>query len=234
MRYLLITAIIALCGCSNYQYGIEKKPEVIYSSNETNPTKIIRLTSSNIATVWFTPEGSRTVTNSYNQNHYIINPDQSKIDLPFLEYKRVESRKGEGVFAKVFAVNNGTAWVAIGDRFNGPNYLFYNGHTWAGTYYGTKNVKTSIFIKVFTKDSLIRDADYDVCDPSNVENPAIQIDNSTPAIRFRSKMGTKVYLPLTGEVIVEGPLDRCTELKHKTRDREKYYEYTSIEVKRNQ
>ncbi len=228
MRIAFFAMMLLLSGCAQFVRFEKGNPEVIYTSDAVPPTKILRQTTVHIYRIPWTIEGSRVVDYRFDHHHSIVNPDQTTVDLPFLDSVDALSRSGEGVFSKIFSFNNGNAWVAFGEKI--PVGLLWYDRTsgWHSYNNWLRHATFDVFVKTFTEKSLMSKTVLEVCNPSDTANPTIQFDESVPAIRFRSVEGTKIYLPMTGKIRTEDATTRCSETMRGLRRWKTYYERKSI------
>lgn len=205
-----VAVIFSVAGCSFPAGKKEGKPQVVYNSGGEQPTEIIVNTTVNQVISPITPEGSKVVNGTYDYRYSLRNPDRTTTELPFLNSQE-NLPNGQGYFTKFFRPAGIDGWVACGTDLG--KYRLGYGPGWFE--YGMVNTELTVklFVKSFTKQSLIKEAKLEVCNPANLRNPALQYDESLPAIRYCGKSGTSVYYPLTGAIRNESSSPCCEEIR---------------------
>ena len=228
MRIALFVIVLLLSGCAQFVRTEKGPPEVIYASDENPPTKILRQTNVHWYRVSGTIEGTLLSAYRFDLHHSMLNPNQTTVDLPFLDSVDVAPKRGGGVISKIFSFNNNNAWIAFIDVFEVSqlSYATYSGWFSHNSWLRYETMK--IHVKTFTIKSLINETVLEVCNPQDTANPMIQFDESIPAIRFSSADGTKLYLPMTDQIRAVDKTTRCSKNMEGRRRWKTFYERKSF------
>lgn len=189
---LLSALVLHLLGCASHTEDIKLQAKTLYISADSSPTKVIVDQIQHVERV-FTPEGLRNSVKSTDFKYFIVTPNGSRTDLPFLNQECAD--KSELIDHLQYDSASGY-WIGVTLLQTEHMEHIKGGGLMAWRYAPDEYIK--LRVKVFSKSTLVRVQDIQACNPIYEINPPVRYSKTAALLHYCSEVGASTYSPIDG------------------------------------